>query len=114
MGIAVPAIQQLTGINVIMFYAPTIFRSQGSSYMFLTFICMLVHLLATFASLFVTDKLGRRFLLLVGSAGCALGLLLATFLYPKPTMTATTESFLFDIAIYFFVGCFGLSHGPVE
>lgn len=114
MGLAIPALQQLTGINVVMFYAPVIFRSQGGSYMFLTFICMLVHLLATFASLFVTDKLGRRFLLLVGSAGCALGLLLATFLYPKPTTSPNMESYLFDIAIYFFVGCFGLSHGPVE
>lgn len=98
-----------------MFYAPVIFKNQGSIYMVLTFICMIVQVLATFASIFVTDRLGRRLLLMAGSVGCAAGLLFATIFYPKitdePEITAGT--YVFDIAIYFFVGSFGISYGPV-
>lgn len=115
-GIAIPAIQQLTGINVVMFYAPVIFKTQGSAYTILTFFCMFIHVLATFASIFITDRLGRRFLLIAGSIGCAVGLIFATSFYreqnEKPGID--TGTYLFDIAIYFFVSSFGLSHGPVE
>lgn len=95
-----------------MFYAPVIFRLQGSGYMVLTFICMLIQVFATFSSIFVTDRLGRRFLLLAGSVGCACGLLCATVCYPTSTQ-ATASTYVFDIAIYFFVASFGVSHGPV-
>lgn len=115
-GIIIPAIQQLTGINVVMFYAPVIFKTQGSAYTILTFVCMLIHVLATFTSLFITDRLGRRFLLIAGSVGCAVGLIFATSFYPSKSEkpNADPKTYLFDIAIYFFVGSFGLSHGPVE
>jgi SP family sugar:H+ symporter-like MFS transporter len=98
-----------------MFYAPIIFKSQGDGYITLTFICMLIHVIATFISLFVTDKLGRRLLLIAGSIGCAIGLLLATLFYSRDTVTeAKAKIIMFDVAIYFFVVSFGLSHGPIE
>lgn len=98
-----------------MFYIPAIFKDQGSIYMVLTFICVTVQVLATFSSIFVTDRLGRRLLLMAGSIGCALGLLFATIFYPKvsdnPEIAPGT--YIFDIAIYFFVASFGVSYGPV-
>jgi len=78
---------------------------------------MLVHVIATFISLFTTDKLGRRLLLIAGSIGCAIGLLLATIFYPSSTETESDGDNMktaFTVAIYFFVASFGLSHGPVE
>jgi len=100
-----------------MFYAPILFKIQGDLYTVLTFGCMLVHVIATFISLFTTDKLGRRLLLIAGSIGCAIGLLIATICYPDNTEAGSggnNTKIGFNIAIFFFVASFGLSHGPVE
>ncbi|RYR05885.1 hypothetical protein Ahy_B06g085705 isoform A [Arachis hypogaea] len=53
MAIAIPFFQQLTGMNVITFYAPVLFRTIG---------------FATFVSIFTVDKVGRRKLFLEGGA----------------------------------------------
>ncbi|WOH12474.1 hypothetical protein DCAR_0831978 [Daucus carota subsp. sativus] len=56
MGILIPFFQQVAGINVIMFYAPVLFKTIGFG----------VNVIANFVSIFSVDKLGRRFLFLQG------------------------------------------------
>ena len=113
MGLLIPAIQQLTGINAILFYAPVVFEAQGNAKMPLTFITMLDNLCFTFVSLFVSDRLGRKILFIGGSIGCAIGLLLATICYQEAADENIAKAYTFDIAILFFIGAFGISHGPV-
>jgi len=112
-GITIAIVQQLTGINAVMFYAPIIFKKQGGNYMVLTFICFIVQILATFSSIFVTDKLGRRFLLIVGAVGCASGLFVVTIFYPSGDSETNAGTYVFDVGIYFFITSFGISYGPV-
>ncbi|MDR3491695.1 MAG: sugar porter family MFS transporter [Gammaproteobacteria bacterium] len=84
LGVMLGFIQQVTGINTIIYYAPTIFELAGfpdaSSSILATVGIGLVNVLATVFAVFYLDKLGRRPLLLIGLVGmCAslLGLSLA-------------------------------------
>ncbi|XP_043694014.1 sugar transport protein 4-like isoform X1 [Telopea speciosissima] len=69
MAILIPFFQQLTGINVIMFYAPVLFKTLGfgdNASLMSAVISGLVNVVATFVSIFSVDKVGRRFLFLQG------------------------------------------------
>lgn len=118
-GLILPALQQLTGINAIMFYANTIFKKQTeeSTARILNIIVMVTNLLFTFVSTFTSDKIGRRLLLIAGSIGCGIGLFVAGLCFSQFQDDASNSlsgfSLIFDIAIFFFVASFGLSHGPI-
>lgn len=69
MAIAIPFFQQLTGINVIMFYAPVLFKTIGfgsNASLLSAVITGLVNVVATTVSIFSVDRIGRRFLFMEG------------------------------------------------
>ncbi len=78
LGIVLGFIQQATGINTIIYYAPTIFQMAGfhdaSSSILATVGIGLVNVLSTIFAVFYLDTLGRRPLLLVGLVGMGISL----------------------------------------
>ncbi|XP_077247132.1 sugar transport protein MST3-like [Tasmannia lanceolata] len=67
MAIMIPAFQQLTGINVIMFYVPVLFKTLGfgdNGSLFSAVITGAVNVVATLVSIRCVDKYGRRALFL--------------------------------------------------
>jgi MFS transporter, SP family, sugar:H+ symporter len=67
--ICIPFFQQLTGINVIMFYAPVLFRTVGfkqNATLVSSVITGLVNVFSTFVATITADKVGRRALFLQG------------------------------------------------
>ncbi|MBA0568639.1 hypothetical protein Golob_006117 [Gossypium lobatum] len=69
MAILIPFFQQLTGINVIMFYAPVLFNTIGfgdDASLMSAVITGVVNVTATLVSIYGVDKWGRRFLFLEG------------------------------------------------
>ncbi|PKI54532.1 hypothetical protein CRG98_025046 [Punica granatum] len=69
MSIAIPFFQQVTGINVISFYAPVLFRTIGlgeSASLLSAVVTGTVGTISTFISMLVVDKIGRRALFIVG------------------------------------------------
>jgi sugar porter (SP) family MFS transporter len=67
--ILIPRFQQLTGINVIMFYAPVLFLTigfAGDASLMSAVITGLVNMFATVVSIISVDRLGRRVLFLQG------------------------------------------------
>ncbi|KAJ7973608.1 putative Sugar transporter [Quillaja saponaria] len=67
--ILIPFFQQLTGINVITFYAPVLFKTLGfgdDASLISAVISGAVNVVATLVSIFTVDKVGRRFLFLEG------------------------------------------------
>ncbi len=78
-GILLAVLQQWCGINVIFFYAPVIFQKTGigiDSSLFQTIIIGLVNLTFTIVAMRLIDKVGRKKLLLIGSAGMVVTYLL--------------------------------------
>lgn len=69
LAIAIPLFQQLAGINSIMFYAPQLFSSLGSSAsmsLLNTIIIGVVNIVATLVAIGAVDRFGRRVLFLQG------------------------------------------------
>lgn len=69
MAICIPFFQQLTGMNVIMFYAPVLFKTMGfgdDASLLSAVVTGIVNVVATFVSIYGIDKWGRRFLFIEG------------------------------------------------
>lgn len=70
-GIGLQILGQLTGVNAVVYYAPSIFESAGlgaSSALLATVGVGVVNLIATFVGMALVDKIGRTRLLAIGSA----------------------------------------------
>lgn len=80
--------QQITGINAIFYYAPTIFEQAGGSSdsSFLQAIVVgLINLIFTFVAIVLIDRLGRKPLLIIGTAAMTVALTLATIAFNNAT-----------------------------
>jgi len=80
--------QQITGINAIFYYAPTIFEQAGGSTdsSFLQAIVVgLTNLIFTFVAIWLIDKLGRKPLLLIGTTFMTVALIMATVAFNNAT-----------------------------
>ncbi|CAF1388233.1 unnamed protein product [Rotaria sordida] len=80
LGISIQILQQLTGINSVMYYAPEIFKQTGlndqRASLLATGINGCVIILATIPAILFIDKLGRRFILISGAIIMALSMLI--------------------------------------
>ncbi|KAK2657195.1 hypothetical protein Ddye_010247 [Dipteronia dyeriana] len=78
-GIGLLVLQQLSGINGVLFYSSKIFESAGiSSSNIATFGLGVVQVFATGVNTWLMDRAGRRLLLLVSSIGMTISLLLVS------------------------------------
>ncbi|SUE06614.1 Probable metabolite transport protein CsbC [Pantoea agglomerans] len=73
LGVGIAAIQQLTGVNTIMYYAPTMLTAAGLSNdaaLFATIANGVISVVMTLAGIWLIGKVGRRPLVLIGQMGC--------------------------------------------
>lgn len=76
-GVLLSFFQQAIGINVVLYYAPRIFASLGSSgdaSMIQTVVMGFVNIIFTLVAIFTVDKFGRKPLLIIGSIGMTIGM----------------------------------------
>ncbi len=77
-GILLSVFQQFVGINVVLYYAPRIFRSMAGSAtdisLLQTVVMGVVNILFTVVAILTVDRFGRKPLLIIGSAGMAVGM----------------------------------------
>lgn len=111
LGVVLAVLQQVTGINVFLYYAPEIFKTLGSridAALLQTVVIGGVNLAFTLVAIFTVDLLGRKPLMIVGSLGMGLALV-ALGLWPflaLPPLWALG----FMLA---YIAFFALSVGPV-
>ncbi|WP_289644439.1 sugar porter family MFS transporter [Maribacter aestuarii] len=87
--------QQITGINAVFYYAPTIFEQAGGSTdsSFLQAIVVgLTNLIFTLVAIWLIDRLGRKPLLLIGSTFMTIALLMAAFAFYNATYDFNDET----------------------
>jgi len=78
-GVFLAVFQQITGINAVIYYAPRFFESAGlarSSAIFQSALIGLVNVVFTLVAIALVDRLGRKPLLLAGSAGMGVSFIL--------------------------------------
>lgn len=104
--------QAITGINVIMYYAPRIFLTAGietgNAYGH-SIIIGLVMVLFTLVSMFLVDRIGRRFLLIGASFGMGVSLVLLGITFPNAAESGT----LLLLYILAYVSCFSVGMGGI-
>ncbi|WVY89341.1 hypothetical protein V8G54_034855 [Vigna mungo] len=92
-GIGLLMLQQLSGINGVLFYSSTIFRSAGiSSSDAATLGVGAVQVLATSLTLWLADRSGRRLLLIVSASGMTFSLLLVAISFYVKNIVSETSS----------------------
>ena len=90
-GTAIAALQQITGINAVIMFAPEMFKAAGSAKgdsMMMSMIVGLVNFLMTIVALWLVDKKGRKTLLLWGAVGMIISLAYLTWEFAKPVITS--------------------------
>jgi len=111
-GITLAFFSQITGINAIMYYAPEIFKATGDgvkSALLQTIVIGIVNIAATVIAILYVDKLGRKLMLMIGSAGMALFLaLIGAFFYMD-----MTKGYWVILSILGYISFFGISLGPL-
>jgi sugar porter (SP) family MFS transporter len=130
LGLGIQILQQLTGINSIMYYAPEIFKQAGLSGqrapLLATGINGCVNVLATIPAILFLDKWGRRFILIAGGILMSLSMLTigsimgihgytlfnSTTDMVEVIIPSQTASYTMIIFVYVFVAAFASSWGP--
>lgn len=122
-GILLSLFQQLVGINVIFYYSTTLWQSVGfdeSQALLTSTITSVMNIVATIIAILLVDRVGRRIMLLVGSAGMTVSLGLMAFAFSFGQVgadgAATLDQPFSTLALVganAFVMFFGTTWGPL-
>ncbi|MGB5437708.1 MAG: D-xylose transporter XylE [Maribacter sp.] len=110
-GVFLSVFQQFVGINVVLYYAPEIFKSMGSGTdvaLLQTIIVGSVNLLFTVLAIMTVDKFGRKPLMIIGALGMALSMFALGTTFFMQSMGIGALVFMLC-----YVACFAMSWGPV-
>ncbi len=110
-GVLLSVFQQFVGINVALYYAPRIFESMGAAKdasMMQTVVMGLVNVIFTVVAILTVDKWGRKPLLIIGSAGMAIGMFAISALAFLQIIGISTLVF-----IIIYTASFMMSWGPI-
>jgi len=121
-GLGLSIFQQFVGINVIFYYSNVLWEAVGfdeSQSFVITVITSIVNIATTLIAISLIDKVGRKPLLLVGSAGMAITLSTMAIIFGtapsidgNPQLTGAAGPIAL-VAANLFVVAFGMSWGPV-
>lgn len=115
-GVGLAIFQQVTGINTVIYYAPTIFQLAGfgtASGAILAAVGVgAVNVLVTIVAMQLLDRIGRRTLLLGGLIGMAVSLGLLGLAFSRPNHTGSL-AWISVTSLMLYVGSFGIGLGPI-
>jgi sugar porter (SP) family MFS transporter len=116
-GVMMAVFQQITGINTIIYYAPTLLASAGlgnSAALLANVVNGAVNVIMTIVAIRLLDRTGRRPLLLGGTAGMAVGMVLValTFAVGGSQLHGNT-AYVAIAGLLVYTGSFAIGLGPV-
>ncbi len=113
-GIALNIFQQITGINVVIYFAPIIFLEAGfdgpSLALYASISIAIINVFASVISIWLLDKVGRRLFLLIGMLGMGLSLVFLSLAF-LTGMSAIDKIAPFCLMAY--VAFFAIGIGPI-
>jgi len=101
---------QVSGINAVIYYAPRIFESAGmeqSSALLSSVGIGVVNLIATMAGLYLIDRMGRRFLMYIGSVGYIISLACVAYAF----FSGSTGGYAVPIWLFVFIASHAIGQG---
>ena len=110
-------LQQVTGINTIIYYGPRIFSLAGitsnRSAIFATLLVATVNVLATIIALVLVDRAGRKPLLYWGVGGMTVSLFLLSYAFHNQAALGTQLGIIATACLMLYIICFAFSMGPI-
>lgn len=121
-GLLLAVFQQLVGINVIFYYGATLWQAAGfteNDALLINIVSGAVSIAACFITIAVIDRIGRKPLLLIGSAGMALTLFVMVYAFSQGSLVDDAlvlpgqSGMIAVVAANLYVIFFNVSWGPV-
>ena len=116
-GIGIMFAQICTGVNTIIYYAPTIFKLSGfdsnQSAIYATSLIGIVNFLMTFVAIAYSDKIGRKPLLYIGLTGVMISLIIMGCVFAFAVQLGSLVKWFAVGSLLFYIVCFAFSLGPV-
>ena len=110
-------LQQVTGINTIIYYGPQIFALAGigsdKNAIFATLLVAVVNVLATVIALVLVDRVGRKPLLYWGVSGMTIALLVLAFAFHNESALSSSLGIIATACLMVYIACFAFSMGPI-
>ena len=120
-GIVLSVLQQFVGINVIFYYSTTLWNAVGFKDSFaISVISAVINVAVTFVAIAIVDKVGRRPMLIVGSAGMTIALAAVAISFSQAqtgeggaVSLPNPWGVIALVGANLFVICFGATWGPL-
>jgi MFS transporter, SP family, galactose:H+ symporter len=116
-GVGFTVLQQVTGINTVIYYGPQIFSLAGitsnRSAIFATLLIAVTNMLATIIALVLVDRVGRKPLLYAGISGMTASLFLLAYSFHNPAALGAAPGVIATICLMVYITCFAFSMGPI-
>jgi len=116
-GVALAVFQQITGINTIIYYAPTLLSAAGlgnSAALLANVVNGAVNVAMTIVAIRLLDRAGRRPLLLGGTAGMAAGMIVVALTFAiGGSQLRGAAAYIAIAGLLIYTGSFAIGLGPV-
>jgi sugar porter (SP) family MFS transporter len=115
-GVLLAVFQQITGINTIIYYAPSLLQGAGfgnSGALLANVVNGAINVIMTIVAVWLLDRVGRRPLLLIGTAGMAIGMVVAALSFLGGSHLTGGLAIVAVIGLFFYTGSFAIGLGPV-
>jgi len=115
--VGMTVLQQVTGINTIIYYGPQIFALAGSashsSAILATFAVAIVNVIGTVVGILLVDRVGRKPLLYVGVTGMTVALFALSFAFSHNSTLGRSLGAVAIICLMAYIACFAFSLGAI-
>jgi sugar porter (SP) family MFS transporter len=115
-GVMLAVFQQITGINTVIYYAPTLLQGAGfgnSGALLANVVNGAVNVGMTIVAIWLLDKVGRRPLLLSGTAGMAVGMAITACCFIGGSQLHGALAIVAVLGLLIYTGSFAIGLGPV-
>jgi sugar porter (SP) family MFS transporter len=115
-GVLLAVFQQITGINTVIYYAPSLLNGAGfgaNAALLANVVNGVVNVGMTVVAIWLLDKVGRRKLLLSGTAGMAVGMFVTAFSFLGSSDLKGGLAIVAVLGLLIYTGSFAIGLGPV-
>jgi sugar porter (SP) family MFS transporter len=115
-GVLLAVFQQITGINTVIYYAPTLLQGAGlgnNAALLANVVNGAVNVGMTIVAVWLLDRVGRRPLLLSGTAGMAVGMVITALAFLGGENLKGGLAILAIVGLLIYTGSFAIGLGPV-
>jgi len=115
--VGMTVLQQVTGINTIIYYGPQIFALAGSashsSAILATFVVAIVNVIGTVIGISLVDRVGRKPLLYVGVTGMTVALFALSYAFSHKAIFGSSLGAIAIACLMVYIACFAFSLGAI-